>query len=134
MLLLKAQRKGIQPPDFHNHDGPHRWCPAHCRWCFGTRQPSPSCGATGGKTKLTPNHSVPEAAPARCVMTREGRKLYHVRNPFTPFEAMPTNISQRRHFLERNDGCPAPEDCSLCLKGHKDLVLPDLHKLATCLG
>lgn len=86
------------------------------------------------RPSLTPNHSVPEAAPARCVMTREGRKLYHVRNPFTPFEAMPTNISLRRHFLELNDGCPAPEDCSLCLKGHKDLVLPDLHKLATCLG
>lgn len=76
----KRKRKGIQPPDFHNHDGPPWWCPAHCRECFGKGQLwSPSCGAMEERPSLTQKHWVPEAAPTRRVMTREGSKLYHVR-------------------------------------------------------
>lgn len=46
---------------------------------------------------------------------------------------MPTSISLSRHYLECNDAYLTPEDCSLCLEGHKDLLLPDLHKLGACL-
>lgn len=132
--LLKVKWKGIQPHDFHNHNGPHLWCPAHCRACFGTRQLlSLSCGAMEERQAL-PKSTVHLRQLLPVVPWLERAANFTRLGKVCPFWGNAYQCFLRRHFLECNDACPTPEDCSLCLEGRKDLVLPDLHKLGgTCL-
>lgn len=128
--FLKAWRKGMQPLDFHYHDGTtssaqhiHHWWVI---WCKAAISQLWSCYRRKDRALLKDAMCF-RSTSAGCAMSGDSSKCF-----YALFEGVPAALCPKWCFLEHNNA--HPEDHGLCSEGHRDLVLPDHPEHGTCLG